>query len=38
VFKKGSAALVTFPSAPGAGHGTLEWLVQPGALRVIATA
>lgn len=38
VFKKGGAALVTFPSAPGAGHGTLEWLVQPGALRVIATA
>jgi len=38
VFKKGGAALVTFPSAPGAGHGTLEWLVQPAALRVIAAA
>jgi phosphohistidine phosphatase len=36
VYKKGGAALVSFPDAPGAGHGTLEWLVQPGALREIA--
>src|SRR3954465_9167235 len=26
VFKKGGAALVTFPATPGAGRGTLEWL------------
>ena len=37
VYKKGGAALVTFPSAPGPAHGTLEWLVQPGALREIAS-
>ena len=37
VYKKGAAALVTFPNSPGAGHGTLEWLVQPGALREIAS-
>ncbi|HZI89244.1 MAG TPA: phosphohistidine phosphatase SixA [Candidatus Polarisedimenticolia bacterium] len=36
VFKKGGAALVTFPGTPGPGHGTLEWLVQPAALRDIA--
>lgn len=37
IFKKGGAALVSFQDAPGAGHGTLEWLVQPGALRDIAS-
>jgi phosphohistidine phosphatase len=37
VYKKGGAALVTFTNSIGAGHGTLEWLVQPGALREIAS-
>ncbi|MBI2764642.1 MAG: histidine phosphatase family protein [Chloroflexi bacterium] len=32
-FKKGAAALVTFPGAAQAGAGTLEWLLQPNALR-----
>ena len=36
LFKKGAAALVSFPDAPAPGRGTLEWLVQPGALRDIA--
>jgi phosphohistidine phosphatase len=33
VFRKGAAALVSFPDAPAPGRGTLEWLIQPGALR-----
>ncbi len=33
LLKKGAAALVVFEGAPGAGAGTLEWLLQPGALR-----
>ena len=37
LYKKGGASLVTFPNSPGAGHGTLEWLIQPGALRDIAS-
>ena len=37
VYKKGGAALVSFSNSPGAGHGTLEWLIQPGALRDIAS-
>ncbi len=36
-YKKGGAALVSFPKGPAAGRGTLEWLIQPGALRDIAT-
>jgi len=36
VFKKGAAALVTFPGRFEPGEGVLEWLVQPGALRMIA--
>jgi phosphohistidine phosphatase len=36
VYKKGGASLVTFPGTPAPGQGTLEWLVQPGALRDIA--
>ncbi|TMQ60632.1 MAG: phosphohistidine phosphatase SixA [Candidatus Eisenbacteria bacterium] len=36
VYKKGGAALVSFPDSPGPGRGTLEWLIQPGALREIA--
>ncbi len=36
LFKKGAAALVTFPGKLQPGHGTLEWLLQPGALRAVA--
>jgi len=38
VYKKGGAALVTFEDSPAAGSGTLEWLIQPGALRDIGSA
>ena len=37
LYKKGAAALVSFPDAPAPGRGTLEWLVQPGALRDIGS-
>lgn len=36
LFKKGAAAYVTFPGKMQAGGGTLEWLMQPGALRALA--
>ncbi|HEU4333797.1 MAG TPA: phosphohistidine phosphatase SixA [Candidatus Eisenbacteria bacterium] len=36
LFKKGAAALVTFHGQPQPGGGTLEWLLQPGALRALA--
>ena len=36
LFKKGAAALVTFPGRLQPGSGTLEWLMQPGALRAVA--
>ena len=35
-FKKGAAALVSFPGAARAGDGTLEWLLQPRTLRLLA--
>jgi phosphohistidine phosphatase len=35
-FKKGAAARLAFPDRPAAGAGTLEWLIQPGALRLLA--
>ncbi len=38
MFKKGGAALVSFPDAPAPGRGTLEWLVRPGALRDLGSA
>jgi phosphohistidine phosphatase len=38
VYKKGGAALVSFPEGLAAGSGTLEWLIQPGALRDIGAA
>ena len=34
--EKGSAALLSFPDAPAAGLATLQWLVQPQALHLIA--
>lgn len=37
LYKKGGAALVSFPDAPAPGRGTLEWLIQPGALRDIGS-
>jgi phosphohistidine phosphatase len=37
-YKKGGAGLVNFPDGPAAGSGTLEWLIQPGALRDIGAA
>jgi phosphohistidine phosphatase len=37
-YKKGGASLMTFPHEPAAGSGTLEWLIQPGALRDIGAA
>jgi phosphohistidine phosphatase len=37
-YKKGGAGLMTFPHEPAAGSGTLEWLIQPGALRDIGAA
>lgn len=36
VFKKGAAALITFPGRLQPGTGTLQWLMQPGALRAVA--
>jgi phosphohistidine phosphatase len=36
LFKKGAAALVSFQGKLQPGHGTLEWLLQPGALRAVA--
>ncbi len=33
VFRKGAAALVSFPAGLEPGAGTLEWLLQPAALR-----
>ncbi|HSQ61389.1 MAG TPA: phosphohistidine phosphatase SixA [Acidobacteriota bacterium] len=36
LFKKGAAALVTFHGQLQPGNGTLEWLMQPGALRALA--
>jgi phosphohistidine phosphatase len=36
LFKKGAAALVTFHGTVQPGAGTLEWLMQPGALRAVA--
>lgn len=36
LFKKGAAALVSFPGKIQPGSGTLEWLMQPGALRAVA--
>ena len=33
ICRKGSAALITFQGSPTAGAGTLEWLIQPAALR-----
>jgi len=38
VYKKGGAGLVNFPDTLAAGSGTLEWLIQPGALRDIGAA
>ncbi len=35
LLKKGAAALIVFEGEPGAGAGTLEWLLQPGALREV---
>lgn len=32
-FKKGAAALLSCEDVPRPGHCTLEWLIQPGALR-----
>jgi len=37
-YKKGGAGLVDFPDSLAAGSGTLEWLIQPGALRDIGAA
>ena len=37
-FRKGAAALISFPGQPAAGPGTLEWLLQPDALRRVGTA
>lgn len=36
LFRKGAAALVSTYGAPAPGNGTLEWLIQPGALRRLA--
>jgi phosphohistidine phosphatase len=36
LFKKGAAALVAFHGKLQPGNGTLEWLMQPGALRALA--
>jgi len=35
-FKKGAVARLAFPDRLSAGAGTLEWLIQPGALRLLA--
>jgi phosphohistidine phosphatase len=37
-YKKGGASLLNFPDSPAPGTGTLEWLIQPGALRDIGAA
>lgn len=34
-FKKGAAALLSFPGEAGPGRATLEWLIQPAGLRAI---
>jgi phosphohistidine phosphatase len=38
LFRKGAAALVTFPASPRPGGGLLEWLLQPSALRALGHA
>lgn len=35
-FKKGAVARIVFPDGIAAGAGMLEWLIQPGALRLLA--
>jgi phosphohistidine phosphatase len=35
-FKKGAVALLKFPDRAAPGAGSLEWLIQPGALRLLA--
>lgn len=35
LFKKGAAALLSFPGEAGPGRATLEWLIQPAGLRAI---
>jgi phosphohistidine phosphatase len=35
-FKKGAVARLVIPDRPAAGTATLEWLIQPGALRLLA--
>lgn len=35
LFKKGAAALIEFDGPAAAGRGSLEWLIQPAALRAI---
>jgi phosphohistidine phosphatase len=35
-FKKGAVARLVFPDRPAPGAATLEWLIQPGALRLLA--
>jgi len=35
-FKKGAVARLIFPDRPAGGTATLEWLIQPGALRLLA--
>lgn len=35
-FKKGAVARLKFPERPAPGAGSLEWLIQPGALRLLA--
>ena len=37
VYKKGAAGLVGFSGVVEAGEGWLEWLLQPGQLRLVAT-
>jgi phosphohistidine phosphatase len=38
LLKKGAAALVSFDGPAAAGAGTLQWLLQPGALRDVGRA
>jgi len=38
LLKKGAAALVSFDGSAAAGSGTLQWLLQPGALRDVGRA
>jgi hypothetical protein len=35
-FKKGAVARLKFPERAAPGAGSLEWLIQPGALRLLA--